>query len=91
MTPKEEAHRIIMDYVILLKAFKSKRLNDKPIIKLQTKQITIECALICVEEIINSNPINEKVALTDTGVLREIKHMDRYWQAVKQEILNYED
>lgn len=65
MTPKEKANELIDKFSI---------------IELQQRNEGIECALICVDEIIKANPFGE--ATKYIPAYSTIK----YWQEIKEEI-----
>lgn len=78
MTAKEKAEELVSKYLWPQRAFS----------QLAKRSVARECAKICVDEIIMSNPTKE-VGLTffndpDTVVKPDIE----YWQQVKSEIEN---
>ena len=84
MTPKEKANQLVDNYWLVDKI-------NPSLSKEQAKQ----CALIAVDEIINSSPSEPNFADWDDcgGVDRyyhdaQITHALHFWQEVKQEIQN---
>lgn len=74
MTPKEKAEELLTKYTIAtwIKLDEIKFLTTIPTAR--------ECALIAVEEILNSRPV-----ITDSQF-----EYNKYWEEVKKEIENYE-
>jgi len=78
MTTKEKAEELVDKYMNI----KNVKLSDYSIIYLPTAK---QCALIAVDEIINTNPkIIINWAFSGTQEFNNIS----YWQEVKQEIEN---
>jgi hypothetical protein len=74
MTPEEKAIKLYEKYDLLFKAPFKKHKDTK------------QCALIAVEEIINSNPIVKIRFEKNNCSWIESKSNINYWQEVKQEI-----
>ena len=77
MNPKEKAKELVKKFSHKLPYYSEKDNTEK------SKQ----CALICVEEIIDSEPM-EDFGCSDSGT--EYRSTDEFWQEVKQEIGRYE-
>ena len=77
MTPKEKAKELIAKFL----EYAYSDANDNQ------KTDAIQCALICVDEIIESSP--SLPILSDNGTYgSDIEESSKFWQEVKQEILN---
>ncbi len=76
MTPKEEAKKLIDKFKSYVSSETTSKHHD------ENRQLSNakECALICVEEIINHDPINPFNCLEDA---------EKFWREVKKEIENY--
>ena len=75
MTPKEKAEELINVYYPIVNGGEQYNWVFKK---------SKECALIAVDEIINSNPY--KVSLEGKFLTEHIKYDINFWQEVKQEI-----
>ena len=73
MTPKEKAERLVYKYLCL----------QEQNYNWFNKRLAIRCALIAVDEIIKSNPIQPLSFMLESEAL-DAAH--QYWQEVKQEI-----
>ena len=91
MTPKEKAVELIYKYWNT----KVETIHVKESIiskELAIKELAIKCALIAVDEILNTrpgSPYPQYVGLVVNGVYNIINYPDKYWQEVKQEILKF--
>jgi hypothetical protein len=76
MTPKEKAKELVYNYNFLKEIF-------IPSIHEQKR-----CALIAVDEILNSNPhiYIERVSIGGDNIYNEAKTNRSYWKEVKEEI-----
>jgi hypothetical protein len=74
MTPKEKAKKLFDKYYIVCQEY-----TEEIQCSIQAK----ECALIAVDEVINSNPCCED---SDRGGNFQWASNEYYWQEVKQEI-----
>lgn len=57
---------------------------------LEHKYNTKKCALICVEEIIDENQEIDKNNVPDLDTIQKLSERLKFWNKVKQEILDYE-
>jgi len=73
MTPKGKAKELVIKYL---------RLQEKDSYNWFNKGLAKQCALIAVDEILNSNP-HSNALTTDLGLSLPLYD---YWQEVKQEI-----
>jgi hypothetical protein len=86
MTPKEKAVELIYKYWNI----KVETIHVKE--SIISKELAIKCALIAVDEILNTrpgSPYPQDVGLVVNGVYNIINYPDKYWQEVKQEILKF--
>ena len=78
MTPKEKARELVDKY-------------DNTLTYLESKSKAKQCAMIAVDEIINSRPAFPypyEVEKHVNGIFNIINYPIEYWQEVKQEIKN---
>ena len=80
MTPKEKAIELVNKYY-----HKIEHTISNEYLKV-TKDITKECALIAVDEILKLNNPNTYNYLTESKENLIVELADNYWQNVKQEI-----
>lgn len=73
MTPKEKAEMLVYKYLCL----------QEPNYNWFNKTLAIRCALIAVDEIIKSNPIQPLSFMLESEALDA---GSEYWQEVKQEV-----
>ena len=81
MTPKEKAEQLVQKYYVEVLFGNSSDYSDKQLRVFKIKSKT--CALIAVDEILNSTPYGwyDKRFFSD-----KMKKFYEYWQEVKQEI-----
>jgi len=80
MTPKEKAEKLLSEYLIFFPEFRNDLEYDYNIESAKT------CALIPVDEIINSLGITTNHCELNKLDQQEVKNDFEYWQEVKQEI-----
>jgi hypothetical protein len=76
MTPKEKANKLFGKFAMYLRA---NLMYDE-----EANEDAKQCALIAVDEIINSNPY--KLSLEGKFLTEHITYDINYWEEVKQEI-----
>lgn len=79
MTPKEKANELVREFKKY--AYYPKTKDDEIFVK-EIKENSKQCALIAVDEILNSNPHSNPLT-TDLGISLSLYD---YWKEVKQEI-----
>ena len=82
LTPKQKAKELVNKYIPHIAG--ADRYNST--LGIYDKHISKQCALIAVEEIINSSP--SLPILSDAGsFVNDIKESTKYWKEVKEELL----